>query len=394
MSRKLFYRDEKRGVYLGQFPPPGGWKAGRKGVRRVLCRIEDISHFSLDEQTKFLINLYEQKQWEIKNAEQLVELERKQKKKEKKCMTMKAAAKLWLEEVEELKSQRTYQSYSSTISYYFQCTEDHPLKHFDRDKNIDFYKFLEKEARYRNKPLSKSTQNYHMRQLQVFLTWAHDNEMIEKPIKLKKAKKPKPDMETYSVEHLQQLKNHIQTQLKTEQRPRELLNLQNLMRAFVMATNTLMRIGAIDAMKIEWIDMKRRVIRVRDNPERGFTNKGMKHPNKPINDELYKFLKEDLKHRKPGEVYFLDNGKGKPWYADRSGPSKYASKQCRKCGLPPIKPYHWGMRASMITWLLNNGATITDVQELADHENIETTISYFNTRTAKQKSAVDALPKI
>lgn len=99
-------------------------------------------------------------------------------------------------------------------------------------------------------------------------------------------------------------------------------------------------------------------------------------------------------NRDKREVFFLDNGKGQPWYADRAGPSKYATKICKECDLPSLKPFHWGMRATMITYLLNNGANIKDVQELADHEDIQTTIMYHNSRTVKQRNAVNAIPKI
>ncbi|WP_171044151.1 tyrosine-type recombinase/integrase [Pseudoalteromonas aurantia] len=394
MARKLFIKDEKNGVWVGQFPPSCGWQAGRKGIRRTLCKLIDISHLDETLRTQRLVQLYEQKSWEIKNKTKLKEQQLATEKKERSEMSFRNAANQWLSEVKSLKNGRTYTSYKSTISYYISALGDHPLKHFERSHNIRFLEYLQDEATYQNKPLSKATQNYHMRQLQIFITWSYDNELFHKQIKLKKPAKPKKDMETFDIEHLRILKSHIAKRLEDEVKPREILNLRNMQRAFFMATNSLMRIGAIDAMRLDWIDMEQRVIRISNNPDRDFYNKKLKHPIKPINDELYDFLKNDLAQRDKREVYFLDNGTGKNWYADRAGPSKYATKICKECNLPKLKPFHWGMRATMITYLLNNGANIKDVQELADHDDIQTTILYHNSRTVKQRNAVDAIPKI
>lgn len=71
------------------------------------------------------------------------------------------------------------------------------------------------------------------------------------------------------------------------------------------------------------------------------------------------------------------------------------SKQVQACGLPDgVKPFHWGMRAAMITWLLNDGESPQKVQQLADHADIQTTMRYYNTREASQRSAVERLPEI
>ena len=394
MARKLFIRDEKRKVYMGHFPPKGGWKAGKNGYRRVLCQITDIEALEGHEQQQRLIALYQKVQSELQAEEQSKEEKYKVQQIKFKSITVKEAAKTWLAEVKLLKSDRTVSSYQSTVDYYLRACGDHPVKDLDRYKNIQFYDFLATTPLYRNKVFAKSTQNYHMRQLQVFVSWAHECGMLTKELKLKKMPKPKTDMETFSLEHLKTLKDHINQRLEDEVKAREILNLTNMQRAFNMATNSLLRIGAIDAMRLDWIDLDKRIIRVRDNPDRDFINKKYKHPNKPINQELYDFLKNDLANRSPKEIYFLDNGQGKPWYADRAGPSKFASKMCKECNLPKLKPFHWGMRATMITWLLNNGANIKEVQELADHEDIQTTISYHNSRTVQQENAVNALPKI
>lgn len=147
-------------------------------------------------------------------------------------------------------------------------------------------------------------------------------------------------------------------------------------------------------MKLEWIDIENKLLRIQDNPELKWHPKKLKWPNKPINQHLHQFLINDLKSRSTAERYYLDNGKGHPWYADKSDVSKFATKLCKECGFPAIKPFHWGMRASMITHLLLNGAEPHKVQQLADHSSLATTMLYFNTRKVDQAEVAELLPEV
>jgi site-specific recombinase XerD len=71
------------------------------------------------------------------------------------------------------------------------------------------------------------------------------------------------------------------------------------------------------------------------------------------------------------------------------------SKACKAADLAEgVKPFHWGMRAALITYLLNNGETQQKVPQLADHADIQTTMKYYNTREASQRDAVARLPLI
>ena len=71
-----------------------------------------------------------------------------------------------------------------------------------------------------------------------------------------------------------------------------------------------------------------------------------------------------------------------------------ASKIFKELGLPSIKPFHWGMRATMITELLLVGEDPYAVQQLADHDSIKTTMLYLNRRKVKQKKADDRIALI
>jgi integrase len=57
------------------------------------------------------------------------------------------------------------------------------------DHNIKFYKALTELHSIKNpeRLISAATQNMHMRQLNIFLRWAYDNEYLDKVVRLKKA---------------------------------------------------------------------------------------------------------------------------------------------------------------------------------------------------------------
>ncbi len=159
-----------------------------------------------------------------------------------------------------------------------------------------------------------------------------------------------------------------------------------------MARHTLLRVGHIWSLKLDCIDLEHEQIRIRENIELDWKPKGMKWPNKHINETLMKFLKDDLANRDPSERYFLDKGNGRPWYANHENLSKPMREACNELGLPQsVKPFHWGIRATYITWLLNEGVDPVKVQHLADHSDLSTTMKYFNTRHSNQKSAADFL---
>ncbi len=102
----------------------------------------------------------------------------------------------------------------------------------------------------------------------------------------------------------------------------------------------------------------------------------------------------DLAGRSRKEKWFLDKGDGRQWHADTSNISHYAAKIFNEVGLPYIKPFHWGFRATMTTPLLNEGVKPQVVQQLADHSSLATTMSYFNSRTVDQREATNAIPDI
>ena len=393
MSRKRYRKD--RGNWVGQFPPPGGWQRGRNGVRRVLCSVDSIAHLSTEEQGDHLTRLYENVRDQLKSGQERADQDRKKQRQDKRRMPLLKARALWKSELEVTNDGETVGMYIRSLDYYIEAVGNHEVRDFDRQKNITFLKFLKQQpGKSAGSTMAPATQNRHIRHLGIFLRWCFAHDIIDKRHELKMPSVPKKDMETYSIDDLRRARQFIEDRCQEYIRPQDVCAIVNMHRAFMLATNTLLRLGAIWSLPLANIDMKRRVIRIREVPSLGWKPKKMKFPNKPINDALYEFLKQDLANRSPKERWFLDKGDGRQWSADKSNISNYASTIFAELNLPAIKPFHWGFRATMITHLLNNGVKPATVQQLADHSSLATTMSYFNTRTIDQKEATDSIPDI
>ncbi|WP_257274330.1 site-specific integrase [Endozoicomonas sp. SESOKO4] len=392
-ARKRYKKD--RGNWVGQFPPPGGYQRGRNGIRRVLCSEASIAHLDKEEQSARLWELYEKTADQLKADQAKEEEILKKQKQEKKRMTMRQARDEWKDELTITNDEKTVNLYVRSIDYYLKAAGNHEVRDFDRKKNILFIKYLKKQpGKVDGTTMSAATQSTHVRQLGIFLRWCFAHDIIDKRHELKIPTVPQKDMETYTVEDLSRAKQLILQKMAEYTRTDDVCAITNMYRAFMMASNTLLRLGALWSLPLSAIDMKRRIIRIREVPELGWKPKKMKFPNKPINDQLYDFLKQDLANRSRKEKWFLDKGDGRQWHSDTSNISHYATKIFREVGLPYIKPFHWGFRATMTTHLLNKGIKPQTVQELADHSSLATTMKYFNRRTVDQREATDAIPDI
>jgi integrase len=397
MRQRIFYDND--GNLCGEFAHDAevGFIPHKRGLRRRLVSANECEKLGEAEAMTVAYARHAVKEKEIREKQFVKDESKTRAEYERKNITIKDAAKIWLDDVKTTLSKKTHSLYSKTIEIYLDNIENHRLQNFNRAHNMQFFTALEsvKSPRGDKGTITLATQNGHMRQLSNFLHWAYKNEYLDRIIELKKARVPQKDMEVFSIKQLQTLKAYLLTNIDQNDSGREKVNAVNLYRAFMLATSCLMRSGAIYAQELKNIDLDKRIVKIRDVPALGWKNKASKWPNKPINDNFYKFLIDDLKSRGPKEKYFLDNGHGKTWYAESSAISKAMSKACKAANLPEgVKPFHWGMRAALITYLLNNGETPQKVQQLADHADIQTTMKYYNTREASQREAVARLPTI
>lgn len=394
MSRKLF--SKHRGNYIGFFPPKGGWQNCRKGIQRVLCSINELENISEPERIIWLTEIYSRKAREVLDEQYQKEQERK-KKEQRKFWTVKQAIELWITAVKIHCCEKTAKMYKRSVSLYVTVCGNHEMREYDNDKYLAFLKYLKNEATYRNRKLADTTVHTHVRQFKNFLLFCKDKKIIGEIERLKMPHLPKKDMRTLTLNQLDKIECHIVVSLKMAEMESDLKairNMKNMLRAFMMGTQMIGRLGAIWSLKLEYIDLESRMVYIRDNPELKWKNKWRKHPDKPMTDELYEFLKKDLSERGKYERYYLDKGNGEPWFRDKGDVSSFASNLFKQLNLPKIKPFHWGMRATMITELLLKKIDPYAVQQLADHDNIETTMLYLNTRKVQQKNAVDGISQL
>ena len=393
MARKRFYI--RNGNHVGEFPPEDGWQKDRRGVRRTLCSVASLLHLSEDEQQLKLWDLYRENLVDLKKIREKEKEKKARQRRDRKNWMVSKAARTWLAAAESDNVSMTVSDYRRSLDLYLDAVGDHPLKEFDQLKYADYLKYLKQQrGKLPGSKMSATTVNKHARQFQVFLNWAYEMEIIDRLPKLKKPQKPKKDMDTYDIDDLFLIRQRIEERQATARRNEdhhEVMQMTNALRVWWMATYSIMRLGPLWAMKLSWIDMKKKIIRIQDNPDLDWKNKKQKWPNKPIAAKLTKFLKKDLAKRSKKEVYFLDKGNGEPWYLQRGDISRLFSELCEECDLPKLKPLHHGFRATMITHLLLEGIDPQSVQQLADHEDLATTMSYRDSRKTSQKNAVSEL---
>ena len=395
MARALYFYDPASKNFIGEFPhdPEVGFIASRRGIRRKLCSASDVDHLAEDALERYVWELYLAKERTIRDKQRKDKTKKDKNRQARKRMLVSTAKVNWEKELRTTNHNRTVKEYVRSVDMYIEAVGDHELRDFSRKNNIQYFEYLS-SMKYCDKVISKTTQNKHMRHLNIFLNWAYDHEILDKRHRLKKAVSPNKDMDTYTLFDLKRARALIKDKLNTYTRPKDIRAAKNMDRAFMLATQTLLRLGPIWALRLSDIDLKRRVIRIRDVPELNFYPKKMKFPNKPINDYLFEFLKFDLSKRSPKEKWFLDKGDGEQWLKDRGNISIYAAKIFTAIGLPRIKPFHHGMRATMITYLLHNGTNPKEVQQLADHNELTTTMKYFNARTIDQTKATNNIPEL
>lgn len=201
-------------------------------------------------------------------------------------------------------------------------------------------------------------------------------------------------MQTLTIEQLDEAINYVRYKIAKSTKLSDTYKYKGLERAMVLARYTILRSGAIWALKLSNIDLDERVIHIKNVPEIDWQPKALKFPIKPINDALFNFLSEDLSNRGPAEVWYLDDGKGDQWRKQRSSLSREGKKLFQELGYPDMKPFHEGFRSTLITHMLVQGVPITTVQQLADHSSIQTTQSYLDTRRIQQEQAVAALESL
>ena len=396
--------EREREIFIDHTYPSGGtvvkgqfWelkRPGRKPPRYVLCTKEEKKfkqtskgpvERSKVEQHNYLIGLYE-----AKLAELLREAE-KQSVKKLKGRLVSVLMRDWLEYVGAKGAETTRYAYQITVNYYLAAVQDHDVEDYDHHKYIAFLNYLKQIPNRMDGTLSDIRIRGHFRHLRAFYNWCFKHRILDRAYYIELPQETSKEQRPYESQDLIELKKTMEKLIVSAERKNHRNCRINDLRALVILAYTGMRRGAIWSLRLDHIDLDRCVIQIRKNIELNWQNKKLKERDKPISSMLLRYLKKDLSKRGEQEVYYLDNGQGKPCYRTPAGLTKAFTRARDEAGLPrEIKPIK-AIRNHGVNLLVDKGIKMKIAQQFFDHESITTTDGYTNKRrfVSKTKDAAE-----
>lgn len=243
---------------------------------------------------------------------------------------------------------------------------------------------------------SANTIRSYIKPVQMMFNYAAAENVITKTPQLEKPSAAVRNVKVYSESDLNKLEQYLESQKDTSgdawvrrwspNRP------MNNYRALMMLRYFGLRAGEVWSLPLRHIDLSEMSITIAAVPELEWKPKKDKEAKLPIVGKIREFLLEDLSKRNAEEKYFLDKGDGTTATATPNSLNKTIHKVLKEVGLQDVAKTLHGFRASAITHMLEAGVPISDVQQIARHCNVETTMGYLNKKGASSK-ALEALQK-
>ncbi len=267
---------------------------------------------------------------------------------------------------------------------------DHPIRDFNRNVENRFKLGLIRKG------IGQNTQHKVASHLQTFLYWASDADLMPR-YRMKVPTRIKKEHGVYRPDQIQRMISTLKEDYESETHAVRKRHRMNHLRLFWMLVYTGMRGGEIRLLKLERIDLESGLIHIRRVDEKiagkrvVWNPKGKKEASIPLKKELWDLLLHDIKNRGKGEVWYLDDGTGLPAYSGTSALGGPIRKLKVRLGVKDVKSLH-GFRSTMITSLLDKGASIHLVKELARHEHINMTEAYKNSAKTPLRELVETLP--
>jgi len=143
-----------------------------------------------------------------------------------------------------------------------------------------------------------------------------------------------------------------------------------------LGLNSGLRRGEMFALRWEDLDFEKREVHVR-------RSKGKRFRVVPMNRELYDALRKHPRHIKSRYVFHRSDGS--PW-ADVRTAFRLALE---RCGMEGLRVHD--LRHSFISNLVAAGVDLRQVQELAGHRDIRTTMKYAHLRPNQLRDSVEKL---
>ena len=355
MNKKTITFNKQRGIHIAQL------YVGGKRIRKKIGTGAEFKGMTLEERTAILSDRLAVLRQELglQNEGTLV--------------TFKAAVERFLAHCETRNSPRTVYTYSDSLKRWQQANGNPAVQDYQRSQ-LDNY-----IAQERERGLNDRTINHHIRNVQRFFNWCYEEELVDRPFKLKQLRAVMVVPQTWSRDQLELMREHIERKLKETGSRRFVV----LRRAFFLFRYTGMR--ASELIHLRWDHISHQGIWLESDKD--WQTKGRADAVLPVARPLRQFLDAEAHD---GEVFVCDDGSGGKFWRDYSSAGHSFQKMLDQLGLKGPKVLH-GFRATVATELLAAGESPVLVQKLLRHQQLTTTLSYLNSQTVEVQDLVNKL---
>ncbi|MBU2645560.1 site-specific integrase [bacterium] len=420
-ERIKFFYDEERKIIKGRFYGFGNTK---NPPQRTLCTFDQaffrdpVNKKGLrtpQSQEKYLNDQWEKAYQELSRGKTNTERLKKENEKPETIYWLfdRFTEKLINQVNLDQRDHNTLVHYQNAIRYYKKAHRDHPIepRYFNDDKIALFLDQMRRAG------CSERTQWNYSIDIKAILNWGYKQfdedgkRYVREQIDFEFIKKPKGEPVLYTTKEVIILENKIlqdysqglkelrewkRKGMAVARAARELLGVYLLYKAIFLIKNTGMREGEVLHLPYKNINLDRQEIEISDvefiNRSRlnGKTvlrsgiwepkgNKTRRTIDISRNEALLKFLEYDFSIKPEKERFYLGNGEGVLYFSTTARLTRVARKLVdRTDGInKKVKPFH-SLRGWAITFLLAQGYPIPKVQDMVGHEDIKTTMGYFN----------------
>ena len=355
MKRTAITFNKQRGIHIAQL------YVGGKRIRKKLGTAAEFVGMTPQERALVLADRLKELRLDLGLQE------------ESTLVTLTNAVKRFLTHCTTRNSPRTVYTYGDSLKRWQQANGNPCVQDYQRGQ-LDNY-----IAQERNRGLNDRTINHHIRNVQRFFNWAYEEELVDRPFKLKQLRAVSVIPQTWSREELELMGEDIERKL-TETNSRRFIVLR---RAFFLFRYTGMR--ASELIHLRWDHILHQSIWLESDKD--WQTKGKADAILPIAKPLQQFLDEEAHD---SEVYVCDDGNGGKFWRDYSSAGHSFQKMLDQLGLKGPKVLH-GFRATVATELLAAGESPVLVQKLLRHQQLTTTLGYLNSQTVEVQNLVNKL---
>lgn len=271
-------------------------------------------------------------------------------------------------------SENTRQQYAYAVDQFLQYHPEKTVADLKATSTRPMIRSLTEQGR------SANTIRSYIKAVQIMLKYAEREEIVTKSLKLEQPSAEKRNIRIYSEEELDMIEDYLKRM--DEFKP----EIRNRYRCHMMLRYLGLRAGEVWSLRLDNIDMHEEVVTLKQVKELGWKPKKGKEAQLPIVGKLKTFLLEDLKNRDPKERYYLDKGDGHTYTVDVSTLNTIMHRVMVRLGLQDAAKTLHGYRASAITHMLEAGIAPHEVQAVARHEDLKTTLGYLHQRGISQKA--------